>query len=147
MFRQEGGGTPWTPYPPPLDPPPPSPPWDIGVRTPAQLAKRPRLQTPLHMSLVKVPRPPGEAATPATPSGAVTPYYLGPARNTFESPQIQSPMPQQVSQQLLESLNLVLMADDSDQSVNYDTPRSVATHVSTATTVTCSTDGSQCATP
>ena len=55
--------------------------------------------------------------------------------------------PRNVSMRLLESLNLTLMDDAEDHSSGPTTPRSEESHESAATTVTCSTEGSRCATP
>ena len=122
--------------------PPLSPLWDIAVCTPTQQAKRPRLQTPLHLSLVCMPRPAGEEATPSSQAGAVTPYCVGIMRNTFHTPQ--SPMTPRVSMRLLDALKLVPMEESRELSL---TPRSVESHTSTASTITCSTEGSQCYMP
>ena len=45
-----------------------------------QQAKKPKLHTPVHLPLLRMPRP-GEAATPVRPSRAVTPNHVGPVRN------------------------------------------------------------------
>ena len=52
--------------------PEPSPPialWDIEVCTPVQVPKRPGLHTPLHMSLVRVPRLAGRGQHRSHPQG------------------------------------------------------------------------------
>ena len=128
-------------------PPPASPLWDIEVCTPVLRMKRPRLHTPIHLSLVKMPRPVGEAEMPATPSWAVTPYQIGPVRMTLRTPQGRSPMSPRVSLRPLDILNLIPM-DDNDQLASvHDSLRPVESHTSTSTTLTISTEGSHCILP
>ena len=74
------------------------------------------------------------------------PHFVGQARNTFGTPHTRSRMSPKVSQRLLESLNLVLIADDEEPSVSTGTPRSDVSHMSAATTITCCTEGSRCVT-
>ena len=84
--------------------------------------------------------------TPPSPDGAVTPYYVGPVRNTFRTPQQRSPLTPRVSQRLLETLALVVM-DDSGEPVSPMSPLSESSCNSAATTVSCSIEGSWCVTP
>ena len=72
---------------------------------PMQMPKRQQMQTPLHILPQRFGRPAGELATPAT---VATPYFVGNS-NTFRTPPGASPLAPRVSQQLLESLNLVLL--------------------------------------
>ena len=119
--------------------------WDIEVCTPVQMAKQPRLQTPVRISLPRI-RKPGDMATPPSPDQAVTPYYVGPVRNTFRTPQQRSPMTPRVSQRVLETLELVMM-EDPGEPVSPVSPHSESSCDSEATTVSCSTAGSRCVTP
>ena len=56
-------------------------------------------------------------------------------------------MTPRVSLRLLDALNLVPMDKDDQLALVHDSPRSVESHVSTATTLMFSTEGSQCVTP
>ena len=55
-------------------------------------------------------------------------------------------MASRVSMRLLESLDLALMDDGEGQNSDGESPRSEESHESAATIVTCSTEGSRCAT-
>ena len=143
--RDPPPATRWGQRPPP--PPPASPLWYIEVCTPVQQAKRPKLHTPVYSSLVRMPWPAGEAATPVTPSRAVTSYHVGPVRNTFHTLQTRSLMTPSVSMRVVESRNLIPMDEVEQPASIYGSLRSDVSHVSTVTTLTCSTEGSQCETP
>ena len=104
------------------------------------------------------PLPNHTEATPATSRRTSTPYRVGPARTTFHTPQSLSPMSPRVSLQLLASLELVAMEGEEPLSprkeLNYETssqePHSDASapgSPSTASTMSCSTEGSRCLTP
>ena len=90
--------------------------------------------------------PPIHLTTVPTAVAVTTPYFVG-TRNTFQTPPGASPLNPRVSMRLLESLNLALMEEAEDHSSGPTTPRSEESHESAATTVTCSTEGSRCATP
>ena len=142
-------------------PTPLSPLWDIEVCTPVQIKKKQRQATPgstLQWSAVRGPLPNHTEATPATSRRTSTPYRVGPARTTFHTPQSLSPMSPRVSLQLLASLELVAMEGEEPLSprkeLNYETssqePHSDASapgSPSTASTMSCSTEGSRCLTP
>ena len=142
-------------------PTPLSPLWDIEVCTPVQIKKKQRQATPgstLQWSAVRGPLPNHTEATPATSRRTSTPYRVGPARTTFHTPQSLSPMSPRVSLQLLASLELVAMEGEEPLSprkeLNYETssqgPNSDASapgSPSTASTMSCSTEGSRCLTP
>ena len=104
------------------------------------------MQTPTHFTPLPFPRLASAEATPATPTEVATPHFVG-NRNTFDTPPNRSPMASQVSQWLLESLNLMLMDDGEGDDSREESPRSTASQESAAMTVTCSTEGPQCVTP
>ena len=58
-----------------------------------------------------------------------------------------SPLASQVSMRLLESPNLAFMDDGEGHNSDEESPWLEESHVSAATTVTCNTEGSRCATP
>ena len=129
----------------PSSPPlPASPLWDIEVCTPVRALKRQRLHTPAPFSALRAPKPEGPDATPREVVQVATPHYVGPVHMNFHTPQTRSPMTPRVSQRLLESLELVLMEDDSDGALSA---RSAVSDSSGHTTLTCSTEGSRCVTP
>ena len=82
-------------------------------------------------------------------------YRVGPVRNTFRTPQSKFPLSPQASRQLLASLELVAMEgeaapaplDFEDSSQETRSIASAPDSPSTASTVSCSTEGSRCATP
>ena len=74
------------------------------------------------------------------------PYYVGPVRNTFRTPQHRSPLTPWVSQGLLETPELVVI-DDSGKPVSPVSPLSESSCYSAATTVSCCIEGSRCVTP
>ena len=140
--------------------PPPTPLGDIEICTPIQVSKRPRLQTPgstIPWHSVKPPGAVGTDRTPATGGQHSTPHQVGPVRTTFRTPQPNSPLSPQASVQLLASLELVAMEGESpltphslnfsDSSQETRSDGSAPASPSTASTLSCSTEGSRCQTP
>ena len=121
--------------------------WDIEVCTPVETAKRLRLHTPLHLSLVRMPQPIGAEAAPLTPVNAKTAYFVGSSQNTFRNPLQCALISPRVSVQLLKSLKSAQMEDTSRKCLELGSPHSSPSTPSTESTIIYSTEGSRCVTP
>ena len=99
---------------------------------------------PLHAATVSMAGKRGGDASHAGDSS--NPLFRGNPKY-LPNPPGPSPMAPRVSMRLLDSLNLALMDDGEGCSSGEASPRSEESHESAATTVTCSTAGSRCATP
>ena len=100
-----------------------SPLWDIEVCIPTHVLKRQRLHTPIPFSVTRMPRQEGPESTPVALTQTATPHYVGPTRNTFQTPQHQLPMSPRVSQRPLESLNLVMMDEEGSDVLSVQSAR------------------------
>ena len=139
-----------------LHPTPPTPLWDIEICTPAQTQKKARYIAAGHSHPFQPARHrEGADHTPAVGSLVHTLYRVGPVRNTFRTPQSKSPLSPQASRQLRASLELVAMEgkaapgplDFEDSSQETRLVASALDSPSTASTVSCSSEGSRCVTP
>ena len=120
-------------------------------------ARMPTLGSAIPWSTAKPCRVNSVDKTPTTCRRLTTPYHAVPTRTTFCNPHPYSPLSPQASVQLLASLELVAMEGEeppSAHSLAFSTSSqearsdmSAPASPSTASTVSCSTEGSCCFTP